>query len=391
MTTTIYPGVNWTYKLNDMAETSEDYIVDGVTIISLSNRNSLKLTASLNAGDRLILSSYFEDGLSINEDNMLVINTKTTIPPSYFTAFRVYLEDYDGNVATYSLDNNMVGKEQIILTDAFVKTSKDFNPSFIVKVGFIFDSPKDARNLMFILSDMHTVYRIKPTYAQPEEVVELLGMMDNKGNLFELTDASVPSYNTIAKRICEAEEFMENACRNAWTERRVVGEIRNADTVWAATFGYLGILASDTLENGTQMFFKGIPVKLEHDRINRIDYSKGDKVEVRRYGSEWMEVPEHAIWADEQKGIIYVKTIFFQKDASVRVTYRYGQGPCPGDIKQAVLFKVAMIIVGTDWYRQRFPQSPNFDPLKQETLNQWTWAIKDAIRAHTDVIACGSM
>lgn len=302
MTTIIYPGVNWTYKLNDMAETSEDYIVDGVTIISLSNRNKLKLTASLNAGDRLILSSYFEDGLSINEDNMIVINTKTTIPPSYFKAFRVYLEDYDGNVATYSLDNNMVGKEQIILTDAFVKTSKDFNPSFIVKVGFIFDSPKDARSLMFILSDMHTVYRIKPTYAQPEEVIELLGMMDNKGNLFELTDASVPSYNTIAKRICEAEEFMENACRNAWTERRVVGEIRNADTVWAATFGYLGILASDTLENGTQMFFKGIPVKLEHDRINRIDYSKGDKVEVRRYGSEWMEVPQNAIWADEQSG-----------------------------------------------------------------------------------------
>ena len=374
-----------------MAETSEDYIVDGVTLISLSNKNKLKLTATLNAGDKLILSSYFEDGISINEDNMIVINTKTTVPPSVFKAFRVYLEDYDGNIATYSLDNDMVGKEQIILTEAFVKTSKDFNPSFITKVGFIFDNPKDARNLMFILSDMHTVYRIKPTYAQPEEVIELLGMMDNKGNVFELTDTTVPSYNMIAKRICEAEEFMENACRNAWTERRAVGEIRNADSVWAATFGYLGILASDTLENGTQMFFKGIPVKLERDNIHKIDYSKGDKVEVRRYGSEWMTVPQNAVWCDEQKGIIYVKTIFFQKDASVRVTYRYGKGPCPGDIKLAVMYKVAMIIVGTDWYRQRFPQSPNFDPLKQETLNQWTWQIKDAIRNHTDLISCGSM
>ena len=391
MTTIIYPGVNWTYKYNDMAETSEDYIVDGVTLISLSNKNKLKLTATLNAGDKLILSSYFEDGISINEDNMIVINTKTTVPPSVFKAFRVYLEDYDGNVATYSLDNDMVGKEQIILTEAFVKTSKDFNPSFITKVGFVFDNPKDARNLMFILSDMHTVYRIKPTYAQPEEVIELLGMMDNKGNVFELTDTTVPSYNMIAKRICEAEEFMENACRNAWTERRAVGEIRNADSVWAATFGYLGILASDTLENGTQMFFKGIPVKLERDNIHKIDYSKGDKVEVRRYGSEWMTVPQNAVWCDEQKGIIYVKTIFFQKDASVRVTYRYGKGPCPGDIKLAVMYKVAMIIVGTDWYRQRFPQSPNFDPLKQETLNQWTWQIKDAIRNHTDLISCGSM
>ena len=391
MTTIIYPGVNWTYKYNDMAETSEDYIVDGVTLISLSNKNKLKLTATLNAGDKLILSSYFEDGISINEDNMIVINTKTTVPPSVFKAFRVYLEDYDGNIATYSLDNDMVGKEQIILTEAFVKTSKDFNPSFITKVGFIFDNPKDARNLMFILSDMHTVYRIKPTYAQPEEVIELLGMMDNKGNVVELTDTTVPSYNMIAKRICEAEEFMENACRNAWTERRAVGEIRNADSVWAATFGYLGILASDTLENGTQMFFKGIPVKLERDNIHKIDYSKGDKVEVRRYGSEWMTVPQNAVWCDEQKGIIYVKTIFFQKDASVRVTYRYGKGPCPGDIKLAVMYKVAMIIVGTDWYRQRFPQSPNFDPLKQETLNQWTWQIKDAIRNHTDLISCGSM
>lgn len=139
------------------------------------------------------------------------------------------------------------------------------------------------------------------------------------------------------------------------------------------------------------MFFKGIPVKLTRDTIQTIDYSKGDKVEVRRYGSEWTVVPNGAIWCDESKGIIYIKTIFFQKDASVRVTYRYGRGPCPQDIKQACLLKTAMLIVGTDWYRQRFPQAPGFDPLKQETLNQWVWTIKDILRSHSDLISCGSM
>lgn len=390
MATIICPGSDWVYKYNEMEESSSDYIIDDTTIISLKNTGSVKLfIKDFSPNDTLSVYNKFEDGISISDDNKLIINTKATSPPTFFKKFDLFIEDCNGLIATYSLDNNMIGKEEIILTKAFVAPT-DFNASFIVKVGFIFSNPKSVRDFTFITSDVHTVYRVEPTYAKPEEVIEFLGMVDNKGNLFQLTDSSVPSYNAIAQRICESEEYLENACRDAWTERRVAGEIRNADSVWAASFGYLGILSADSLETGTQMFFKGIPVKLVHDHIQKIDYSKGDLVEVRRYGSEWTVVPEGAIWEDEAKGIIYIKTLFFQKDASVRVTYRYGHGPVPADIKKAVLLQTAMIIVGTDWYRQRFPQSPMFDPLKQETLSQWTWVIKDIIRNHTDLISCGS-
>lgn len=391
MTNVIFPSDGLYYQYNDRAESNEDYVEEGITIVSfVTSKDKLKISLdNFKSADKLSVYGKFEDGISISDENKIIISTKATSPPTMFNKFEVFFEDCNGVIATYALDNNMVGKEQVILTQALVQASKDFNPSFIVKAGFNFASPRKDTKFTFLLYDMHTVYRIQPTYAEPQEVIEFLGMMDNKGNPFELTDTTTPSYNAIAKRICEAEDFMENACRRAWTERRIENEIRNADSVWAASFGYLGILASDSLETGTQMFFKGIPVKLTRDSIHKIDYSKGDKVEVRRYGSEWITVPQNAVWEDEAKGIVYIKTIFFQKDASVRVTYRYGKGPCPGDIKQAVLMKAAMFIVGTDWYRQRFPQSPLFDPMKNDTLSQWTWQIKDCIRNNTDLISCG--
>jgi len=392
MTTILCPDPNWRYTYGDSPEQAGDYIVEGETLATFSNTDKVKLSI-VNFTEDLTINMYdvIEDGLSITDDNMVVFNLRLTSPPSFFEKCALYMEDCNGIVVSYSLDGDMIGKETVVLTKAIVAENPDFNQSYVTKVGFTFYKPASERAFTITVSDLHTVYRIQPTYAQPEEVIEFLGMVDNKGNLFKLTDMSVPSYNAIAKRIVEAEEFMESACRQAWKEKRIVGEMRNADVTWAATFGYMGILTAESPGMGAQMFFKGIPVKLTRDKIASIDYSKGDKVEVRRYGSEWYEVPESMIWSDNTKGIIYVKTMFFQKDASVRVTYRYGRGPVPPDIKQAVLLKTAMIIVGTDWYRQRFPQSPDFDPLKVETLNQWTWIIKDCIRNHTDLITCGSM
>ena len=394
MATVICPGENWKYQLGTNPPTSEDTVVGEDTVASLANDNGFVRLFVKDFSPQQTVKMYaeFDEGVSIIDDNMVIIDTKATSPPTFFQKFSVYMEDCNGISATYSLDNNMVGKEEIILNSAFVPETEDFNKSFITKIGFIFSNTDAVRDFTFILSEMYTVYRIQPTYAEPQEVIEFLGMVDNKGNPFRLTDYSNPSYNAVAKRIVEAEYFVENTCRDAWAEKRVVKEIRNSDSaVWASSFGYLGIISPDGSGAGVQAFFVGIPVKLVHDKIHTIDYEKGDCVEVRRYGSTWVKINPSAVWCDEAKGIIYIKDPFFQKNASVRVTYRYGSGPCPPDIKQAVILKSALIIIGTDWYRQRFPQSPMFDPMKQETASSWVWQIKDLLRPYTSVISCGNM
>lgn len=397
MATVLYPTENWKYVWDGNEATSgETTDSEGNVIASLQNVDGeLIFTASFGVNDEVILYEDLTAGdgeISIVDDNMVVLNTMTSLAPSFFSNFEVYVEDVNGEYATYSINNDSVGKESVFLLSAFVPSSPNFNKSFISKFGFRFKRPSVDKNFYFKLFDLHTVYRIQPQYVEPQEVIEFLGMYDNKGNTVKLTDNSNPTYNAVAKRIVEAEAYVESQCRRAWIEKRVVGEIRNADSAFGMTQSYLGIFApSEAVDNGARMFFTGIPVKLIYDNIQPLDYSKGDRVEIRMYGTQWRSIPENMVWCDTQKGIIYVKALCFQRDASVKVTYRYGTGPCPPDIRQAVILKTALIIVGTDWYRQRFPQSPMFDPLKQETITSWTWSLKDILKNYTSHVEVGGM
>lgn len=413
MVEVICPNDGWIYKFRDY-EGNEDYIEQiesepeetedtteepqdsteqqGTILASIDDSSGDVIFYSERMNDDFEQWFYLpiQDGLSISAENKIYQELKVTSPPSFFETFEIYIEDCNGVTATYGLNDVAIGKENVVDISALVR-GVDFNDSYVVKVGYHIQKPKSQRMLRVQLSQMRFTYLENPSYCTPQEVMDFLMLVDNKGEPFKVTESSIPSYNTIAKRIVEQEAFIENVTRTAFVEKRVEKEIRNADSAWPGTYGYYGILATSGYDYGAQSFFKGCPVKLSRTNVLPIDYSKGDLVEIRRYGSYWTTVPNEMVWQDETKGIIYVKSLFFQKDASIRVTYRYGKGPVPADLKRACILKTAMLIMQTEFYIGKFSQSPEFMELRNQALNSWGWEIRDLLRPWSSTVAIGGI
>ena len=330
-----------------------------------------------------------EEGISLSTENKLLHTFKATSPPSFYEVFELFMEDCNGVIATFGLEDISQGRESTIDLKSLVY-GDDLNDGYVVKIGYHLKNPKSERKLKLIVDYLNLQYMVNPQYCTPQEVVDFLGLTDNRGEPLIVTDATNPSYNALAKRIIESEDLVEATTRQAFVERRVENEIRNVDSE-LANGGYIAIYAYTGYDMGAQAFFKGHPVKLTNQNILPIDYSKGDKVEIRRYGSLWTEVPEEQIWADETKGIIFVKSMFFQKSDSVRVTYRYGKGPVPPDLKRAVIMQTALLYLQTDWMRAGLPQSPEFFAMRENALNNWVWTIKDLLRPYTNVVCVSGM
>lgn len=401
------PNEGWVYKFRDY-EGNEPYLEpiesdepidpenpsepEYITLASIDDSEGIVVFSSDRMDEDFEQWFYYTDdnGITFSTENKIYQELKVSSPPSFFEVFEVYVEDVNGVVATYGLNDLQIGKEDSFSISALVR-EEFFNDSFIVKVGFHIKNPKQSRKLIIQLLQMRATYLESPIYCTPQEVMDFLMLMDNKGEPFKVTETSVPSYNTIAKRIVEAEAFIESTTRTAYVERRVEREIRNADSAWPGTYGYYGILATSGFDYGAQSFFKGCPVKLSRSNILPIDYSKGDLVEIRRYGSFWTTVPNEMIWQDETKGIIYVKSLFFQKDASIRVTYRYGKGPVPADLKRACILKTALLILQTEFYWSKFPQSPDFFEMRAQAMNSWTWELRDLLRPYSTTVAIGGV
>lgn len=380
------PNDGWTYKYD---KTEED---EGYTQINLDYSDGpVVFTAErMDTEFEQWIYTEYEDGISISAENKIYQELKVSSPPSFFETFEIYIEDCNGITATFGLTDVAIGKENVVDISSLVR-GEDFNDSFVVKVGYHIQKPKSERVLKFYVESMRFTYLESPTYCTPQEVMDFLMLVDNRGEPFKVTETSMPNYNTIAKRIVEAEAFIESTTRTAFIERRVEKEIRNADSAWPGTYGYYGILATSGFDYGAQQFFKGCPVKLSRNNVLPIDYSKGDLVEIRRYGSYWTPVPNEMIWQDETKGIIYVKSLFFQKDASIRVTYRYGKGPVPADLKRACILKTALLIMQTEFYISKFSQSPDFMELRNQALTAWTWELRDLLRPYSTTITVGGV
>lgn len=397
MSNILFPGNNWVFKYGAYEGNQPQTDSDGHIVASISNEDTVTFTSDFMATGYEVWVFYVNsNGVVVSDENRILALFKSTSTPTFFDTYEVYLEDCNGLKATYKINNQDVGKDIKILKTALVEES-GFNESYIVKIGFHFKNPTSAgRMFVFSLSSFEFSSSANPTYAQPQEIIDFLGIVDNKGNPFKITDSTTPSYAMVASRIVEAENYVEERCRRAWVERRIEQpEIRNADSAWPGFYGYMGIYAGTGPEQGAQMFYKGVPIKLSRDYIQPIDYSRGDLVEVRRYGSYWSAVDQQAIWEDTTKGIIYVKSLFFQKDSSVRVTYRYGYGPVPPAIKRAVILKTAMLIVQTDsFFRQKFPtmgETPSTDPAKASVITSWSFELNDLLRPFANYVSVGGI
>lgn len=127
MTTIACPDNNWMYSFCGSAPSRESQVIKGKEI-TFENKAKVKVSIdTFSEGEDIILYDYFEDGVSISDDNMIIVTFRATSPPSFFKQFAIYIEDCNGVSATYSLDNDMSGKENIILTKALVMDNEDFN------------------------------------------------------------------------------------------------------------------------------------------------------------------------------------------------------------------------------------------------------------------------
>lgn len=330
---------------------------------------------------------------SIADFKTVLSYVKSSYPPSYFKKYLMYMEDAQGNRRKFSIKNTDVGSFKVRYADIYVE-DEDFNPSYITRAGFIISNPKKdiTDGFRLFISELSLSELGKPSYCKPEDVIRFLGLLDNRGKPLILTQESKPSYEDVCNHILEAEAFIDAQTRTSFKINREINELHDENIGRTMPYGGLyGIYRNASMPAlyGGQLF-EGVPVPLVRQNIQPIDYSLGDKVEVRRLGTIWEEMPIQRLWWDEQKGIIWIKDYFHRPDSSVRVTYRWGQDKVPADITKCCKLQASKQIVATDWYRASFPISPeDFSPLKAETLNGWTWEIKDIIRGYQTQISVG--
>lgn len=343
------------------------------------------------------LDLYMEPDMpfSMADTQTILSYIKSSYPPSYFDTYELFLEDSQGNKRRYAIKNTDVGSFKVRYSDIFVE-DEDFNPAYLVRAGFTIKHPKeDIKGFFRVFIEELSLSRLgKPSYCQPQDVINFLGLKETNGKRVILTQESSPSYDDVCNHILEAEAFIDAQTRTSFKINREVNELHDEKLGRTMPYGGLyGIYrgAGMPMMYGGQLF-EGVPVSLVKQNIQPIDYSLGDRVEVRRLGTLWETLPESRLWWDEQKGIIWIKDYFHRPDSSVRVTYRWGQDKVPADITKCCKLQACKQIVATDWYRANFPVNPEiFSPMKEHTLDSWTWEIKDIIRGYQTQVSVGML
>jgi hypothetical protein len=50
-----------------------------------------------------------------------------------------------------------------------------------------------------------------------------------------------------------------------------------------------------------------------------------------------------------------------------------------------------MLIMQTEWYVAKFPQSPDFIEMRANALNSWSWELKDLLRPYSSAVMVGGI
>lgn len=365
------------------------------TVLELICQNNIKL----NIYDTSLFDDFFtlakdEDGVSIASEKQMLISLRATEVPSNFETFELYMEDGNGRKATYSLSDTDMGEIKRIILSAFVY-DKGFNKSFVTRFGVHIKGKKtDIEQFKLIIDKLALVSSPMPNYCQPQDVINFLGIRNNDGTPFMLDESTVPSYDTVADYICQAEGYIDQTTRNAWKEKRAVNEIRNASSTRTGTgSAYLGILQPSSAYSPITTFSRGIAVKLIYGNVKDIDPAKGDKVEIRMYGNEWVDATG-SVWLDNAKGILYIRKIFLQQDASVRVTYRYGSDTngIPDDIRKAsMLYAGKQIVLNQSLYRYLFPEDNGMFDRQRNIALDYEYQIRQILAERSEQICVGGL
>lgn len=406
MTQVLYPtGEQWSVRYKDEHEDTGSYLdSDGKVLIGIDT-NSYEILHSFSESMPEDFDAFFffksEQGTSVSEEKQVVVKLRTTSMPSFFDIFEIYLEDCNGLTATYGISDNEVGKSLRIDIKNLV-TQEGFNPSFIVYSGIHIARPRSSRKLDVYMEDFSYSSAPTPKYITPDEVVAGLQLYLDNGELFRPTPQSSPAYEQWCQWIVEAEAFVEEQTRQAWSIRRKKDEYHDIESSMGG--GGIGVgsmgqallmnMAYQSLPGGTTsgLFGPGIEFKLNFKNVHPLDSSKGDKLEVCWIKDNWRDITDApgSHWVDRNRGNLMVRHAFIRGNYGLRITYRHGSdGQIPEDIKRCIILYVGKQFLNTDRYRTIFPMAPGFDQDKANTINSWTWEIKDILKNYADTIQIG--
>lgn len=170
-----------------------------------------------------------------------------------------------------------------------------------------------------------------PTYCTADDVLAQLGI------------PAWPQDGALTQEIVEGwiddmEDHVDRLSRDSWRSTRVSDE-------------YYDVNARG-FERGA-----GVPVFINHMNLFPLTTLGSDKLEVWDGGQyvDWVadssRVESRAgdYWFDYAKGVLYLRSsLWVDRPVSIRLTYRYGNKPVPGDVREATRLFVASKVLEVD-------------------------------------------
>ena len=218
-----------------------------------------------------------------------------------------------------------------------------------------------------------------PVYTTPELVAEALSLPDPRDptTIYQFSNVSMPSYNQVCRFIASNEAQIDRRLKQSWKENQVkdqiidIGRYQHDENSWRADYYLYG----------------GYRIHLRRN-ILPWDPSKGDKLEVREYNNNWVDISNNLITGnmtpntfvfDYEGGVLTLRTYFMNpRYVAVKITYRYGQEPdaetgeytIPAEVERLCTLLTAVQILTTQFWAIKVGMGGDINGLKDSMVRE---------------------
>jgi len=156
-------------------------------------------------------------------------------------------------------------------------------------------------------------------------------------NDFKFSGTTHPSDTDVVDTIEEVQDEIDQQTQHAWREKTVTNEFYS--------FPFDRIYDHSV----------GLKIHLRHREIASFDTNKGDKIEIWNGSSYEDWVADKTVgrnedyWLENEQGILHLRFYHpFFREKAIRISYRYGEGSVPKDIRRATTILTAIQLLEND-------------------------------------------
>lgn len=219
----------------------------------------------------------------------------------------------------------------------------------------------------------------EPIYCTVEDVAHTLDVpspLDPTGTLM-FTPTSHPTDQQVEKMIMANEDVIDRRLRRSWREHTVKDYVATIRDYWGDLNGW----RFDYYANG------GYFIQLRKD-ILPWDPEQGDKLEVRMYSNQWMDITDQinqdgfgitagrvGFWFDYPMGKLYLRTRQWQpRTNALRISYRYGLedgGDVPPGINRLCALMTAMNVLNMQAFNIKVGAGADISGVRDSIARNW--------------------